>query len=283
MNNWFPHDIRARADQKIMLLIRAGGMRYYGLYWSLVELMHDQPTMHIDQIVALLETLDVTKLRRSCAKVSRECHEFVMACVAVLLFEIDADGFVTCDRVARNIMRRNGLKDKKRSAAKARWKHKQDADAMQVHAPENAHAMLLDNNRLHKKVNTEDSITFFTRDKSKPKSAFEVQEYLTELGAHDAPNESVRFCDYYKANGWKVGRNAMKDWKSACRNWARNNNKFLQGGANAIGDRVGTTNFADYDQQLRSAVAYANAEAHEPHGVVPARIESAGSTAEDPD
>ncbi|MBQ6670217.1 MAG: hypothetical protein IJM80_01140, partial [Firmicutes bacterium] len=31
-----------------------------------------------------------------------------------------------------------------------------------------------------------------------------------------------RFIDYYDANGWKVGRNPMKDWKAAVRTWVRN-------------------------------------------------------------
>jgi len=30
-----------------------------------------------------------------------------------------------------------------------------------------------------------------------------------------------RFFDYYSSNGWKVGRSSMKDWRAACRNWAR--------------------------------------------------------------
>jgi hypothetical protein len=30
------------------------------------------------------------------------------------------------------------------------------------------------------------------------------------------------FIDYYTSNGWRVGRNAMKDWKAAVRQWERN-------------------------------------------------------------
>ena len=30
-----------------------------------------------------------------------------------------------------------------------------------------------------------------------------------------------RFIDYYTANGWKVGKNPMKDWKAAVRTWER--------------------------------------------------------------
>ena len=31
-----------------------------------------------------------------------------------------------------------------------------------------------------------------------------------------------QFFDYYESNGWKVGKNAMKDWKACVRTWERN-------------------------------------------------------------
>nr|DAT64461.1 MAG TPA: DnaD like replication protein [Caudoviricetes sp.] len=31
-----------------------------------------------------------------------------------------------------------------------------------------------------------------------------------------------QFYDYYESNGWKVGKNAMKDWKACVRTWERN-------------------------------------------------------------
>lgn len=34
--------------------------------------------------------------------------------------------------------------------------------------------------------------------------------------------EISKFFDYYESNGWKVGRNPMKSWQSAMRNWKRN-------------------------------------------------------------
>ena len=30
-----------------------------------------------------------------------------------------------------------------------------------------------------------------------------------------------RFVDYYTSNGWKVGKNPMKDWKAAVRTWEK--------------------------------------------------------------
>lgn len=30
-----------------------------------------------------------------------------------------------------------------------------------------------------------------------------------------------RFVDFYTSNGWRVGKNPMKDWKAAVRSWER--------------------------------------------------------------
>ena len=52
-----------------------------------------------------------------------------------------------------------------------------------------------------------------------PPSLAEVQEYCRERKNTVSPE---RFIDYYTANGWKVGKNSMKDWKAAVRSWERN-------------------------------------------------------------
>lgn len=36
--------------------------------------------------------------------------------------------------------------------------------------------------------------------------------------------------DYYSAKGWKIGRDSMKDWKAAVRNWARREGKDRSSG-----------------------------------------------------
>ena len=53
----------------------------------------------------------------------------------------------------------------------------------------------------------------------------EIQAYVDEHQLHVDVN---RFFDYYEGNGWKVGKNPMKDWKATARNWSRNN--FDKGG-----------------------------------------------------
>lgn len=51
-----------------------------------------------------------------------------------------------------------------------------------------------------------------------PPKVEEVRAYAAERGYALDPEA---FMDYYTANGWKVGRNPMKDWKATVRNWAR--------------------------------------------------------------
>jgi hypothetical protein len=47
----------------------------------------------------------------------------------------------------------------------------------------------------------------------------EVRAYCQERGNSV---DAQRFVDYYGANGWKVGKNPMKDWKAAVRTWENN-------------------------------------------------------------
>lgn len=47
----------------------------------------------------------------------------------------------------------------------------------------------------------------------------EVLAYCTERNNGIPPQQ---FVDYYESNGWKVGRNPMKDWKAAVRTWEKN-------------------------------------------------------------
>lgn len=52
-----------------------------------------------------------------------------------------------------------------------------------------------------------------------PPTLEDVQAYCLERKNNV---DAERFIDYYTSNGWKVGKNSMKDWKSAIRTWERN-------------------------------------------------------------
>lgn len=52
-----------------------------------------------------------------------------------------------------------------------------------------------------------------------PPTFEEVRAYCQERQNGIDPE---RFIDYYSANGWKVGKNPMKDWRAAVRTWEKN-------------------------------------------------------------
>jgi hypothetical protein len=58
------------------------------------------------------------------------------------------------------------------------------------------------------------------REVFRPPTLEEVKNHAAETmsGSRDAPEA---FHDYYTSNGWKVGRNPMKDWKAAYKNWIK--------------------------------------------------------------
>lgn len=51
----------------------------------------------------------------------------------------------------------------------------------------------------------------------------EVAEYEQE---REVFGHAQKFYDFYTSNGWKVGRNPMKDWRAAFRNWVKNAGQF---------------------------------------------------------
>ena len=61
----------------------------------------------------------------------------------------------------------------------------------------------------------------------------EVQAYCQERNNNV---DAQRWFDYYSSNGWKVGKNPMKDWKACVRTWERSVNNV----------RTNTKNTVDY-------------------------------------
>ncbi len=56
------------------------------------------------------------------------------------------------------------------------------------------------------------------RSRFTPPTLDDVQSYCKERNNRV---DAERFIDYYASNGWKVGKNQMKDWRAAVRNWER--------------------------------------------------------------
>ena len=59
-----------------------------------------------------------------------------------------------------------------------------------------------------------------TNSRFTPPTREEAAAYVKEQGLTRVDLD--KFFDYYQSNGWKVGKNSMKDWRATLRNWNRN-------------------------------------------------------------
>ena len=60
--------------------------------------------------------------------------------------------------------------------------------------------------------------TEITTNNFNPPTIEEIKAYCKERNSSIEPES---FFDYYESNGWKVGKNPMKDWKATLRRWER--------------------------------------------------------------
>ncbi len=92
------------------------------------------------------------------------------------------------------------------------------------------------------------------RKRFKPPTIEQVKEYCEERGNGIDPE---RFVNYYESKGWMIGKNKMKDWKAAVRNWERLNEKQQK----EIQERNKFNQFEqntyDFDQLEKEIVPYA--------------------------
>tara|TARA_R100001460_G_scaffold7790_3_gene19578 strand:- start:3932 stop:4585 length:654 start_codon:yes stop_codon:yes gene_type:complete len=75
--------------------------------------------------------------------------------------------------------------------------------------------------------NTEqDKDIVIVKDKVKAKAKRFVKPSLSDLEDYCIERNNkvdvVKFFNYYESNGWKVGKNPMKDWRAAIRTWEKN-------------------------------------------------------------
>lgn len=79
----------------------------------------------------------------------------------------------------------------------------------------------------------------------------EVKAYCEERKNKIDPEH---FIDYYEANGWKVGKSSMKDWKAAVRNWERKSGQFPEKNNGGIRTKSGQDVDPEYLDYLDSIV-----------------------------
>lgn len=95
-----------------------------------------------------------------------------------------------------------------------------------------------DNNNDNDNENVNENVVIVPTAQQPPqrKTAKFVKPTIEEIRAYTTAKhytfDAEAFFAYYESNGWKVGRNPMKDWRMACTTWQKKQNERNNNGNN---------------------------------------------------
>ena len=206
---WFKHDSNARYDAKLSKLRNKYGLEGYGLYFYLLECIAG--TVEAHNLTFELEE-DAELISASTNIHIERIEEMMRYMVGLGLFEMGDSGAITClkmslrtDEYTKKLIKR---------VTNVPTLSRQSPDKLPIMSD-------LIEEKEEKRREEKRKVSRFA-----PPSVNEVAEYAKEKGY--SINASI-FVDHYESNGWMVGKNKMKDWRAAVRNWvSRDFNKPTQ-------------------------------------------------------
>ena len=104
---YFSHDIRAAEDVKMLKLLNKCNAVGYGIYWGIIELLHDSPEIEMTE---LIETLNLKKFGEI-----NDITAVIDDCITFNLLHRNNDNKIYCNRVYENI---NKMDERKKTSAK---------------------------------------------------------------------------------------------------------------------------------------------------------------------
>ena len=215
---WFKHDSDANRDAKLQKVVIKYGLEGYGLYWYCIELIAG----NIDTHNLTFELEHDSELLSHHTNIHQERLEEMMEYfVRIGLFE-SANGVITCLKIAKRLdQSMTSNKDLRKKIAVVH-------QLLPNRGINNNHdSVMTQSCQSHDKVMQEEKrIEEIRRDKKKtsrftPPSPEELRLYAKEKNL-----TITGFMDYYNSNGWMVGKNKMKCWKSAASGWSRRQSSF---------------------------------------------------------
>ena len=85
----------------------------------------------------------------------------------------------------------------------------------------------------------------------------DIEQYCIERNNNI---DASQFFDYYESNGWKVGKNSMKDWKAAVRTWERSEYRKSNSKKNSKEDAINVVKelMEEYEQSATDSESTIN-------------------------
>lgn len=213
---YFSHDYNARHDPKLIGLQCKYGMQGLGIFWCLVEMLHEQGGF----------------VRTLYDRIAYELHVDTDVIIWIIneseLFKIEGEMFYS-ESVKERLLKRNDKSVKARESVNVRWgKYERNTNEIRTYNERNT------NKGKESKVKKKEENLFLskkTKDNDKEKNNFpleisfeEIQEYFTE-SLECTGTEAAKFFSYYNSTGWKRGNTQITNWKSAADSWVLKNRK----------------------------------------------------------
>ena len=200
---YFQHDYGARNDPKLQELLVEHGVAGIGIFWCVIEQLYEQGG----------------KLpHKACRSIAFALHVDSKLVESVVkdfdLFKHDARHFWSNSVIAR-LDRRKEISDRRKTAAASRWKQRQEE---RVQSKEDANALQELSKEKEGKGKEIEEEGAKTAKRFCPPTLEEVKAYCAEK---EYTIDAERFIDFYTSKGWFVGKNKMKDWRAAVRNWSK--------------------------------------------------------------
>ena len=93
--------------------------------------------------------------------------------------------------------------------------------------------------KIEKEIHSSAKSTTTKRKRFEKPTLSEIEQYCIERNNNI---NAAHFYDYYESNGWKVGKNSMKDWKAAVRTWERSEYRKPNSKKNSKEDAINVVN-----------------------------------------
>ena len=93
--------------------------------------------------------------------------------------------------------------------------------------------------KIEKEIHSSAKSTTTKRKRFEKPTLSEIKQYCIERNNNV---NAEQFFDYYESNGWKVGKNSMKDWKAAVRTWERSEYRKPNSKKNSKEDAINVVN-----------------------------------------
>ncbi len=217
--DYFSHDSDMRNDPKVKALRRKYGIQGYALWSMILEVLTDADYFEYEW-----SDLNIELLAGDFDIEPDDLKEFVEYCISLKLIQKKGEMIFSekmKERFESLLNKRNrDRQPQKKELSTSETPKKENT------VTEKPQSKVKESKVKESKVKKEESNKKSYR--FSPPSKNDVYDFLIDKKLHPAlaKKESEKFCDFYDSKNWYVGKNKMKNWKSAASGWINRMDNF---------------------------------------------------------